>query len=166
MELATSSTGVSPSFTSAYGSSHGMPPPLILKHHGDRARQCEWVVERVLEIYAVQNSLPSIAVCVPDEDEIDAAFDQISHRLMAEGIEVEKCPDGKIGDGHRVRVFSVDYLKGLEFEGVFLLDVDRIENKRPALVDKFIYVAVTRAAMYLGLTVDQSIPSMHEICRA
>lgn len=157
-ELATDSTGVAPTFASAYGPSHAMPPPLILKHHGDGVRQGEWVVERILEIYAVQNSLPSIAVCVPDESAIDAAYEQIASGLMAEGIEAEKCPDGKIGDGHRVRVFSVDYLKGLEFEGVFLLDVDQIEGQRPDLVDKFIYVAVTRAATYLGLTVNTSVP--------
>ena len=135
-----------------------MPAPLLLQHEDDLERHGDWIVERILEIYAVDNSLPSIAVCVPSEAEIDQAYDLIAGRLSEHGIPAEKCPEGKIGDGQRVRVFSVDYLKGLEFEGVFLVDIDKIETERPDLVDKFLYVAITRAALFLGVTTRSRLP--------
>ena len=135
-----------------------MPAPLLLQHEGDLERHGEWIAERILEIYAVNNSLPSIAVCVPSEGAIDQAYDLIAGCLSEHGIQAEKCREGKIGDGQRVSVFSVDYLKGLEFEGVFLLDIDQIETERPNLVDKFLYVAITRAALFLGVTTKSRLP--------
>ena len=157
-DLSRSATGEQPALESGYRSREDMPAPLLLQHEDDLERHGDWIVERILEIYAVDNSLPSIAVCVPSEGEIDQAFGLIAGRLNEHGIQAEKCPEGKIGDGQRVRVFSVDYLKGLEFEGVFLLDIDRIEAERPDLVDKFLYVAITRAALFLGVTTRNRLP--------
>ena len=158
-DLSRSATGEKPALESAYRSSkEDMPAPLLLQNEDDLERHGGWIVERILEIYAVDNSLPSIAVCVPNEGEIDQAYGLIAGRLNEHGIQAEKCPEGKIGDGQRVRVFSVDYLKGLEFEGVFLLDIDRIEAERPDLVDKFLYVAITRAALFLGVTTRNRLP--------
>ncbi len=157
-KLSRSATGEQPALESAYRSEEIMPAPLLFQHEGDSELHGGWIVERILEIYAVGNSLPSIAVCVPNEREIDQAYDLIAVRLSEHGIQAEKCPEGKIGDGQRVRVFSVDYLKGLEFEGVFLLDIDMIETERPDLVDKFLYVAITRAALFLGVTTRKRLP--------
>ena len=157
-KLSRSATGEQPTLESAYRSKEIMPAPLLFQHEGDSELHGGWIVERILEIYAVDNSLPSIAVCVPNEREIDQAYDLIAVRLSEHGIQAEKCPEGKIGDGQRVRVFSVDYLKGLEFEGVFLLDIDMIETERPDLVDKFLYVAITRAALFLGVTTRRRLP--------
>ncbi len=157
-KLSRSATGEQPALESAYRSDEIMPAPLLFQHEGDSELHGGWIVERILEIYAVGNSLPSIAVCVPNEREIDQAYDLIAVRLSEHGIQAEKCPEGKIGDGQRVRVFSVDYLKGLEFEGVFLLDIDMIETERPDLVDKFLYVAITRAALFLGVTTRRRLP--------
>lgn len=157
-QLSRSATGEQPALESAYRSNEIMPAPLLLQHEGDLELHGDWIVQRILEIYAVDNSLPSIAVCVPSEREIDQAYDLIAVRLSEEGIQAEKCPEGKIGDGQRVRVFSVDYLKGLEFEGVFLLDIDLMATERPDLVDKFLYVAITRAALFLGVTTTSRLP--------
>jgi DNA helicase IV len=52
-----------------------------------------------------------------------------------------------------VRVFDVQHIKGLEFEAVFFVDVDKLALERPDLFDKYLYVGATRAATYLGLTV-------------
>lgn len=46
----------------------------------------------------------------------------------------------------------------MEFEGVFLVDIDKIETERPDLVDKFLYVAITRAALFLGVTTRSRLP--------
>lgn len=64
-DLSRSATGEQPALESAYRSKEDMPAPLLLQHEGDLERHGDWIVERILEIYAVDNSLPSIAVCVP-----------------------------------------------------------------------------------------------------
>lgn len=59
-----------------------------------------------------------------------------------------------------MRVFSIEHIKGLEFEAVFFADVDRLAEAQPELFDRYIYVGATRAATFLGLTC--SAPRMPE----
>jgi hypothetical protein len=49
---------------------------------------------------------------------------------------------------------DVQHIKGLEFEGVFFVGVDRLADRFPDLFDKYLYVGTTRAAYYLGLTTE------------
>ena len=44
-------------------------------------------------------------------------------------------------------------IKGLEFEAVFFVGLDRLVEQEPDLFDKYLYVGATRAATYLGVTV-------------
>lgn len=55
-------------------------------------------------------------------------------------------------------MFAAEYIKGLEFEAVFFVGIDRLAALYPALFDKYLYVGVTRAATYLGLTCERVIP--------
>jgi DNA helicase IV len=57
------------------------------------------------------------------------------------------------GQDNDVRVFDVQHIKGLEFEAVFFVDLDKLASQHPELFDKYLYVGATRAATYLGLTV-------------
>ena len=51
-----------------------------------------------------------------------------------------------------MRVFDIQHIKGLEFEGVFFVDIDRLALRNQDLFDKYLYVGATRAATYLGMT--------------
>jgi DNA helicase IV len=57
-----------------------------------------------------------------------------------------------------VRVFAVEYIKGLEFEAVFFVGVDHLAQVHADLYDKYLYVGTTRAATYLGFTCEGSLP--------
>lgn len=63
-----------------------------------------------------------------------------------------------VGQESSVRVFDIQHIKGLEFEAVFFLGVDRLAQLQPELFDKYIYVGTTRAAAYLGLTCEGLLP--------
>jgi DNA helicase IV len=65
-----------------------------------------------------------------------------------------------------VRVFSVEHIKGLEFEAVFFVDVDELATFYPDTYEKYLYVGVTRAATYLGMTCSNTLPSKLEPLRA
>ena len=63
-----------------------------------------------------------------------------------------------MGQDNDVRVFDIQHIKGLEFEAVFFIGIDRLAADQPELFDKYLYVGTTRAATYLGLTCDVALP--------
>jgi DNA helicase IV len=51
-----------------------------------------------------------------------------------------------------VRVFDVQHIKGLEFEAVLFVGLERLAQRYPDLFEKYLYVGATRAAMFFGMT--------------
>ncbi|MFN7621885.1 MAG: ATP-binding domain-containing protein, partial [Acidobacteriota bacterium] len=70
-----------------------------------------------------------------------------------------------VGHGNDVRVFDIKHIKGLEFESVFFIDIDKLAEMKPHIFDKYLYVGLTRAATYLGLTCSERLPSKIESLR-
>ncbi len=147
-------------FETSYKKNENDPPPLQFNAKKDRDALAEWLADRISEIYRIhENRLPSIAIFVPEESDIGPLYDTLVDPLSFRGFELDKCIDGKFGDGETVRIFSVKYIKGLEFQGVFLVDVDKLQRNNPNLVDKYLYVGLTRAAEFLGITYNGRFPS-------
>ena len=97
---------------------------------------------------------------VPEESDIEPLYDILVDPLRFRAFELDKCIDGKVGDGEKVRIYiSVKYIKGLEFQGAFLVDIDKLQRNNPNLVDKYLYVGLTRAAEFLGITYNGRFPS-------
>jgi tetratricopeptide (TPR) repeat protein len=69
-----------------------------------------------------------------------------------------------VGDAREVRIFDVRHIKGMEFEAVFV-GIDRLAERIPDLFLRFLYVGVTRAATYLGLTCETDLPKHFEPVR-
>lgn len=151
--------GQKPPFHSHNVDDNQDPRPLKYKvEHNENLG--EWIAGRVQEIYEINGSkLPSIAVFVPEESDIDPTCQIIEEKLNEISIDVEKCKEGKVlGTDSKVRIFSVEYIKGLEFEGVFFLGIDAIHDKTPDLLDKYLYVGLTRATTFLGVTYKSHFP--------
>ncbi len=132
-------------------------------HHQEpsRAAVVDWLTKRIGEIYQICGQLlPSVAVLVPSEDQVRSLADQIRQPLLeAYGIETEACLEGRIlGTQAKVRVFSVEFIKGLEFEAVFFVSADQMAATTPGLVDRFLYVGLTRARSFLGVTTTNGFP--------
>ncbi|MBK8813202.1 MAG: ATP-binding domain-containing protein [Acidobacteria bacterium] len=158
-KLYTNIIGEEPPFDSRYHSTGDFPPPL--KYAGALDDNLgDWLASRVYEIYRINGeSLPSIAIFVPTESDIDPAHKILKEALNEYSIDVEPCKLGKIlGTGSNIRVFSIEFIKGLEFEGVFYIDIDRSYEHHPELVDKYLYVGLTRATTFLGVTYADKIP--------
>lgn len=113
----------------------------------------EWLSNRIGEIEDFTGKLPSIAVLVNDAVMMAPLAAELSEALAARNIRAVACPDGQVmGQENDVRVFEVEHIKGLEFEAVFFVDLDKLEEQQPELFDKYVYVGATRAATYLGVT--------------
>lgn len=121
----------------------------------------DWLSTRIGEIEDFTGQLPSIAVLVNDPTMLAPLATDLGEALTSRNIRVVPCTDGQVmGQENDVRVFEVEHIKGLEFEAVFFIDLDKLEQQQPELFDKYVYVGATRAATYLGVTCSgPAIPS-------
>ena len=119
----------------------------------------DWLAARIREISTFAKQLPSIAVLVGSEAEVEPMAELLREALSQDNVAVEACKDGQaVGMAEQVRVFDVQHIKGLEFEAVFFVGVDELGRREPGLFDKYLYVGSTRAATYLGLICSGSLP--------
>jgi len=141
-----------------YAENEGVPP-LLAVGMDDLERKSNWLKERIKEIERALGGLPSIAILVNSEDEVLPVAESLGDTLSDLNIRVVPCPNGQVrGNESEVRVFSVEHIKGLEFEAVFFVGLDRLAEQHPDLFDKYLYVGATRAATYLGLTCETDLP--------
>lgn len=135
----------------------GVAPALL-----EYASGCDvpaWLAARIREIEQYLGQLPSTAIFVNSEAEVEPIALALSDALAEQNIQVVACREGQaVGQESNVRVFDVQHIKGLEFEAVFFVGVDELASARPELFDKFMYVGATRAAQYLGMTCRAGLP--------
>jgi hypothetical protein len=118
-----------------------------------------WLADRILEVENGVGSLPSIAVFVDEPSLIDPLASELRERLKPHNIGVMGYKDGLVvGDDREVRIFDVRHVKGMEFEAVFFVGIDDMASRNPDMFHRFLYVGITRAATYLGLTCRQALP--------
>jgi hypothetical protein len=143
-----------------------MVSPVLLEN-STVLKTVQWLADRIVDIERlVLKQLPSIAVFVNDEDDVEPTAKSLEALLNEHNIPVMACREGQtVGQESSVRVFGIQHIKGLEFEAVFFLGVDRLAELQPELFDKYIYVGITRAAAYLGLTCEGQLPLQLEPTR-
>lgn len=135
--------------------------PALMTYSSSIEDTAAWLSKRIVEIEAAvrPRPLPAVAVLVNGEDQVQPIADALRELLEEHNLRAVACPEGRvIGQANDVRVFDVQHIKGLEFEAVFFVDVDRLAE-REELFDKFLYVGCTRAATYLGITSAGELPA-------
>lgn len=160
-KLYKSNTGEELIIKPAYPRSEKDPQPFLF-YSDDFEKKVEWLAQRIYEIHSTYgNKLPSIAIFFADNNSpIEYEKELNKCEILSDNdIKVVNCPKGNIlGDAQNVRLFNVKYIKGLEFEAVFFIDIDNMKIEEPDLLDRYIYVGVSRASFYLGMTVNNELP--------
>lgn len=134
--------------------------PALLEGTAESSAIVGWLAQRIREIERIVGQLPSIAVFVESESEVQPIADALNTVLADENTQVVACNNGLvIGQDNDVRVFDIQHIKGLEFEAVFFVGIDRLASLQPQLFDKYLYVGTTRAATYLGVTCYDVLPA-------
>ncbi|WP_339616055.1 ATP-binding domain-containing protein [uncultured Gilvimarinus sp.] len=141
-------------------SAHEGLKPVFIEECQDTRAISQWLATRIVEIESMTSPLPTTAVLVQDDSQIKPLADALNEELEPYNLRADPCEGGRtLGEGNNVRIFSVEHIKGLEFEAVFFVGVDKLAETMPELFHKFLYVGFTRAATYLGLTSDGKLPS-------
>lgn len=126
-----------------------------------------WLADRILEVEQAIGWLPSIAVFVDGDDLIDPLVSATRAALAERTISIVGCKEGRVvGDSSEVRVFDIQHIKGLEFEAVFFIGIDGLARRLQDLFQRYLYVGVTRAATYLGVTCEGRLPAPLEPLRS
>ena len=141
--------------------------PALLEHAADVPVVVNWLADRIREIERFVGQLPSTAIFVNTENEVAPVAEALNATLAEHNIQVIACREGQaVGQESNVRVFDIQHIKGLEFEAVFFIGIDQLAELHPALFDKYLYVGITRAATYLGVTCDGALPPSIEGLRS
>ena len=140
--------------------------PALLENAGETAVVVNWLADRIREIERFVGQLPSTAIFVNTEYDVAPVAEALNAALAEHNIQVIACREGQaVGQESNVRVFDIQHIKGLEFEAVFFIGIDQLAELHPALVDKYLYVGTTRAATYLGVTCEGTLPLAIESLR-
>jgi len=144
-------------FVSQYDHDPLDPDPLICISENESVK-LDWLVERIMEIQNLYgNTFPTVAIFVKDDTEVLRISKLLKQydQLEGAGLDVSPCVQGQIlGDKQNIRLFSVEYIKGLEFGAVFFLDLDDLPDNSDELMNKYIYVGLSRANLFLGVTMN------------
>jgi len=141
--------------------------PVLLEQCCDQVALCGWLAGRIVEIEEQLSQLPSIAVLVNDESDVIPVATELGKKLEDRSLNVVACTQGRVlAPGNDIRVFDVQHIKGLEFEAVFFVGMDRLAENKPDLFDKYLYVGATRAATYLGIVCEKTMPEKLEALRS
>lgn len=141
--------------------------PALLEAASDIMVVVEWLAARIREIERFVGNLPSTAIFVNSEFDVAPIADALNTTLLEYNIQTVACPQGQVmGQDNDVRVFDIQHIKGLEFEAVFFISVDGLAKMHPETFDKYLYVGTTRAATYLGITCEKTLPQSMESLRS
>lgn len=142
----------------AHVDSTGVAPVLL--EDADEQSTVDWLSRRIREIERFVGQLPSTAIFVKSEADVEPLAKLLNAALVEHNIQVDASREGQtVGQQNNIRVFDIQHIKGLEFEAVFFVAVDQLAAQRPELFDKFLYVGTTRAATYLGVACEGSLPA-------
>jgi hypothetical protein len=133
------------------------PDPLIFTNKDDDKKHA-WLVDRIMDIQRLYGkNFPSVAIFVNNDMEAMALAKSLNKfdKLEEIGVEAVACVEGKIlGDRQSVRIYSAEYIKGLEFGAVFYYNLDSIDIDKD-LMFKYVYVGLSRANLFLGVTTNR-----------
>lgn len=154
-------TGVKPDFKSYLPESSGEPKPVV-KKLDNLQDTCEWLIDQIKLVYnRYEGNIPSVAIFARDDIQVREIAEQLeaADELLDVGITVRySTSNQELVPDTQVCVYNIENIKGLEFEAVFFVNIDKIKAKDEELIQKYLYVGVSRAAYYLGVSYQEHLP--------
>lgn len=143
-----------PSYHTCHKPTDKEPAPIVCVSD-DEEEKTKWIAKRIVEVYeAYGHRMPSVAIFVGEDEDIDDFIEQINDLDILNSIDVADCSGGKmIGRKDTVRVFRLSEVKGMEFEVVFFHNIDKVIQVGDFnLMRRYLYVGISRATSHLAAT--------------
>lgn len=146
----------------AYMKSTKVPKPIAYCSD-DEYDKIDWIEQRISEVYkAYGKKLPSIAIFLNNKEDIPNFVHQLEETDFAvdNGIGVVDGSAGNVlASSNQIRVYPIDVVKGMEFDVVFFHNIDKNRMVND-MIKRYIYVGVSRAAFFLGVTLENDSPDI------
>lgn len=136
----------------AFMKSNKVPAPLVYVEENELYK-IDWISKRITEVFRAYGELPSIAIFVTDKGYIPHFIERLQNTDFFKEKRV-KVVDGTIENDiqeKHISVYPIDMVKGMEFDVVFFHNIDKSDVNED-LLKRYIYVGVSRAAFFLGIT--------------
>lgn len=141
----------------AFMKSSRVPEPLIFINENETAK-IEWISKRIAEVYrAYGEQLPSIAIFVNDKGYIPRFIENLegTEFFIKNKIKVLDGTKGNVNSNeNHICIYPIEVVKGMEFDVVFFHNLDN-STVDVDLLKRYIYVGVSRAAFFLGITLHE-----------
>jgi len=154
-QLCKDTLGVTPNYK-AFMKSNKVPAPLVYVDDNESSK-IKWISKRISEVYrAYGEQLPSIAIFVTDKGYIPRFIESLQNTefFIEKKIKVLDGTDATSIPERHICVYPIDVVKGMEFDVVFFHNIDKTEADMD-LLKRYIYVGVSRAAFFLGITMNE-----------
>lgn len=118
----------------------------------DEGEKITWIANRIVEVYrAKDDEMPSVAIFIGDNENIDSFVEEISDSDVLAGIRVKN--GATTTEKKSVRVYHLSDVKGMEFEVAIFHNIDKaIAQDNSGLMRRHLYVGISRAASHLAAT--------------
>lgn len=136
-----------------------VPQPLLYVSPNEEDKII-WIVKRIEEVYnAYGKKLPAIAIFLNDKKDISEFVRMLNDTdfVNDNGIQIVDGSGGNVlSNGDSIRVYPINVVKGMEFDVVFFHNIDKSTIDKD-LLSRYVYVGVSRAAFFLGITMENRI---------
>ena len=139
----------------AYLKSKKVPAPLAFISNNEQEK-IDWIEQRIKEIYNIYKKLLSIAIFLNEKKGIPDFVEALENSdfINDTAIEVVDGSSGRLlASSNQIRVYPINVVKGMEFDVVFFHNIDSASEDSD-LIKRYIYVGVSRAAFFLGATLN------------
>lgn len=138
-------------------------PKALAFVNDDEDAKMVWIEKRIKEVFeAYGKQLPSIAIFLNSKEDVQRFAEKLKNTdfFFDNQLSVINGSDGQtLGTKNQVRVFPIDTVKGMEFDVVFFHNIDDTDFD-DELVKRYLYVGVSRASFYLGVTFKNANPEL------
>jgi superfamily I DNA/RNA helicase len=139
--------------------SAGAFKPVLLSHSENLETTVAWLAERIKEIHRKVGQTPATAVTMNSESDLGAVAGALNEALGGGPLATAVYRESEAPEEDApIKVFNLKRFKGLEFEAVFLLGLDKLVASEPDLFRQYFYVAITRAATFFGAVCEEGLP--------
>lgn len=137
------------------------PEPILFCNESLESRLSFLInqIQKALNFY--NNNCPSIGVFVHEESDILLYSNELRKYMNSLTIKMQVvgCYNGRdLQIQNSIKIFSLGYIKGLEFDVVFLMDYDKMLMKRgKRFAYRNAYIGISRSSFHFGIISSSSI---------
>lgn len=139
-------------------------PVPIMFNNPDLIERIKWVHSCINEIKkSYEDEFPSVAIFLTNPKIKRDFLKKINLLPKIENLSIKDGDEVENNALNIIRVYDISLIKGLEFHAAIIFDLDELsDNVGSEVVNTTIYVALSRAAFYLGITTSKPLKYLHQ----